>query len=64
MLIDLGQRMIGRCELRYDGCTAKTFNIVKKVLTAKGEGTQWVCQKCLIKKVKEGPTSLSKSKRG
>ena len=52
MLIELGPRMIGRCQLGLKGCTAKNFNIVKKVLMAKDGKSAWVCQKCLLKKVK------------
>ncbi|MBT3583821.1 MAG: hypothetical protein HN509_02855 [Halobacteriovoraceae bacterium] len=47
MLIEVGPRSIGRCELNIDGCTGKSINIIKKVLLAEQAQVVWVCQKCL-----------------
>lgn len=52
MLIEVGPRTIGKCDLKFEGCSGKKFSIVKKVLLAKDGQTAWVCQSCLIKKVK------------
>lgn len=60
MLIEIGPRKIGRCELRYDGCTAKGFNIVKMILVAKDGRNAWACQKCLYKQAKLEREELSK----
>ena len=53
MLIEVGPRTIGKCELKYSGCTGKAFSIVKKVLLAKDGHTSWVCQTCLLNKIKQ-----------
>lgn len=61
MLIEVGPRTIGKCDLKYSECTGKTFSIVKKVLLAKDGQTAWVCQSCLMDKVKQDRLDVSKS---
>lgn len=53
MLIEVGPRTIGKCDLKFEECKGKGFSIVKKVLLAKDGQTAWVCQSCLFKKVKQ-----------
>ncbi|MBK24078.1 MAG: hypothetical protein CME70_08775 [Halobacteriovorax sp.] len=53
MLIEVGPRTIGKCNLKFEGCTGRKFSIVKKVLLAKDGQTAWVCQSCLIRKVRD-----------
>ncbi|MFT6068446.1 MAG: hypothetical protein ACJAT2_000213 [Bacteriovoracaceae bacterium] len=52
MLIEVGPRTIGKCELRYPDCNGKSFSIVKKVLLAKDGHTAWVCHSCMMEKLK------------
>lgn len=59
MLIEVGPRTIGKCDLRSSECTGRTFSIVKKVLLATDGQTAWVCQSCLIDKVKRDRKDVS-----
>jgi hypothetical protein len=63
MLIEIGPRKIGRCELMLDGCTAKGLNIIKKVLIAKDGEAAWVCQKCMLNKVKNDHEDYVKERK-
>lgn len=63
MLIDIGPRIIGRCDLRFSECTAKHFNIVKKVLMAKDGKTAWACRNCVVEKVKVDNEDYAKNKK-
>ncbi len=60
MLIEVGPRTIGKCNLKFEECTGKGFSIVKKVLLAKDGQTAWVCQSCLIKKVRDDRSEVAR----
>ncbi len=52
MFIQIGPRMVGRCHFSLKNCSARNFNIVTKVLSAR-EGIVLSCQTCLNKKMIE-----------
>ena len=51
MFIQIGPRMVGRCHFSLKSCSARKFNIVCKVMSAK-EGIVLSCNSCLNEKVR------------
>lgn len=63
MMIELGPRTVGRCQIQLPGCGAHDYAIVKKYMIGTGD-IHWVCEKCIATmaaKERESGKKIAKS---